>query len=59
MVSASFPHPGDFDFGWLKLADTKYNFPNPVQTIFDVGCVRTVDTNNRFLVPIDINRQYK
>jgi hypothetical protein len=54
MVSASFPYPDDFDFGWLKLADTKDNFSNPV--IFDIDCVRTVDTNNRSLVPIDINR---
>jgi hypothetical protein len=44
---------------WLKLADTKDNLPHPMQTIFGVGYVKTVDTKNQSLVSVDISRHKK
>jgi hypothetical protein len=43
MVSADTIDPF-YGVDWLKLADTKDSLPHLMQTIFDVGCVRTVNT---------------
>jgi hypothetical protein len=45
--------------GWLKLVDTKDCVPHPEQRVFGVGCVMIVDTKNRPLVSVDINRHKK
>jgi hypothetical protein len=53
------PRAYNFGVSWLKLADTKDSFPHPSQTIFSVGCVRTVDIKNRSLISVDISWHYK
>jgi hypothetical protein len=54
-IASLTPRVDDFGVGWLKLDDTKDSFPHSAQTIFGVSCVRTADTNNRYLVSVDIS----